>query len=532
MSALLASQLADMRARWDELCASGDDTSSLDNLSDEAPSPAETPSKDKPYTLDTLDTLDGKQSYSHNIVDTESTLLQQQTAHEDDTVTIAAKDTELQKLSRELERARFKLDWSERRRQSTDRKLAASELECYELRTKLKVSNEITDSFNTIATLLKVKPEEVIEAVVQLKDEKPSRGSFVRWLSALVSDDCETRAVAAEARLRMYAEVDYPAQVRAAQEETKKANRRIEALASRLSAKQTALEVTQVDADKIKTLEETIATNMDKIKTLGETIATNNDKTRNLEHEVKSKTLLVSQLKEENTKLLNQLESARVTSESTEQTILGHLNTVIQTQHQSTESTGKLQALVDYQKKALADIQEELTTSRNDHSVVQQELEEARKNFETSKTAHDAFYCDISTAIGWGYYGKATIIRRIVQLRDESAAVNLALEDVDGHTTISKIGVLKTAREDLETANKELEDHRKDRDGIYKTLDVSSCLGAHLIIGDLKLAQLNLQVFRKAIGNFEDEDAVGEIERLQKREVELVKMESALRVTE
>jgi len=499
-----------------------DQTSVKAALGEESPLSIETLGEFRPHPYDTPSEEESSLDCS---LDTESTLLQLQHARTDSTATIAAEDIELQKLSRELERAKFKLDWSERRRQSTDQKLAASELECYELRNKLKVSDEITHSFNTVATLLKVKPEEVVEAVVQLKDDHPSRGSSVKWLSTLVSNDCETRAIAAEARLAMYAQVDYPAQLRAAQEETKKANRRIEALASRLSAKQTALEIMQVDADKIKTLEETIATNNDKIKTLGETITTNNAKIRNLEHEFKSETLSVLQLKQENKKLLDQLESARVKSESTERTILDRLDTVLQKQLQPSASEGSLQTLVDYQKKALSDIQKELITSKS-------ELEEARKNSGISKTAHDAFNYDIRTAVGWGYYGTAAIVSRITSLRDESAAVNLALADVDGDTTIAKVEGLKTAQDDLETASKELKDLRRDRDGIYKTLDVSSCLGAHLIIGDLKLAQLNLQVFRKAIGDFEDEEAVGEIKRLQKREVELVKMESALRVTE
>jgi len=506
-----------------------DQTSVKAALGEEPPSSIDTLSESQSHLYDTPSEEESSFDCS---LDTESTLLPLQHVQTDSVATIAAKDMELQKLSRELEKAKFKLDWSERRRQSTDQKLAASELECYELRNKLKAFDEITDSFNTVATLLKVKPEEVVEVVVQLTADHGGRSSSVRWLSTLVSNDSETRAMAAEARLKMYAEVDYQAQVRAAQEETKKANRRIEALASRLSAKQTALEIMQVDADKIKTLGETIAKNDDEIKTLGKTIATNNDKIRNLEHEVKSKALSVSQLKEENTKLLDQLESARVKSESTEQTILDRLDTVLQKQLQPSASEGSLQTLVDYQKKALADIQKELTTSKNDHSVVQQELEEATKNLETSTIAHGSFCCEIDVAMGGGYYSTAAIVSRVVELTDESAAVDLALKNVDGDNTIAKIEGLKTAREDLETANKELEDLRKDRDGIYKTLDVPSCLGAHLIIGDLKLAQLNLQVFRKAIGDFEDEEAVGEIKRLQKREVELVKMESALRVTE
>ena len=55
-------------------------------------------------------------------LDTESTLLPLQHVQTDSVATIAAKDMELQKLSRELEKAKFKLDWSERRRQLMEKK--------------------------------------------------------------------------------------------------------------------------------------------------------------------------------------------------------------------------------------------------------------------------------------------------------------------------------------------------------------------------------------------------------------------------
>lgn len=509
-------------------------TSQMDSPGDGAASPVEASNQEQPYLRNTPSEAE---SSSNESLDTESTLLQQQRAPDDINATTAAKDIELQHLSRELERAKFKLDWTERKRQSIETKLATSNAECHDLRTRLKDSDEITDNFNTVATLLNIKAEEVVEAVVQLKVEHRNVSSFLRWLSSLSSSDCERRAIAAEARLAMYAEVDYPAQVRAAKEETRFANRRIEALASRLSAKGTALEITQIESNKVQMLEETVSANKDKIK--------------DLEHRLKAESLSVSQLKEESKKLLDRLESARkkteateqtildrlelarVKSESTKQTLLDRLDTVLlQTHAQLSTSEGTLQTLVDDQKKALIDIQKELTISKNDHSVVQKELEEAKKRIKTLRIEHDAFSYDLSRAVGLGCYGTAAILSRVAELRDESAATSLALGDVDGDTKIAKIQVLKTAREDLETAKKELEDLRKDRDGIYKTLDVSSCLGAHLIIGDLKLARLNLEVLRKAIGHFEDEEAVCEVKRLKKREVELVKMESALRVIE
>lgn len=386
------------------------------------------------------------------------------------------------------------------------------------MKNKVKVSDEIIDSFNTVASLLNVKPEQVVEAVVQLETVHHSRSSFVRWLSSFISSDCETRAIVAEARLAMYAEVDYPAQVRAAQQETRVTNRRIETLTSRLSAKRTALETAQFDTKKVQMLEETLTTNKEKIK--------------DLDHELKIQTLAASQLKEENAKLLDQLELARAKSAATEQTLLDRLDTMIQRQLQLSVSEGSLQTLVGCQKKALTDIHEELTTSKNDHSVIQRELEKTKKNLETLREVHDALDSGLRRAIGSGYFGTAATIRRVTELRDESATVTSALEGVDGDTKIVKIDSLKAFREDLETANKALEDLRKDRDGIYKTLDVSSCLGAHLIIGDLKLARLNLEVLRKAIGSFDDEEVLEEIERLKKRDVGLVEMESALRAIE
>lgn len=509
-------------------------------LTDEQISPMHNPSEHAPISISTTsenrselyEPPTEEQSFFSDNLNTESTLLQPQHVQEYSTPTIATKDIELQKLSRELKEAKYKLDWSERNRQSIENKLAISASECHDLRSKLKVSDEITDSFNTVATLLRVKHEEVVEAVVQLKTAHLSRSSFVKWLSTLVSSNRETRAIPAEARLAMYAEVDYPAQVRAAQGETKRANRRIEALASRLSAKKTALEIMQIDTDKVQKLEEAVSTNKDKIK--------------DLEHELGTERLSVSQLEETNAELVFQLESARkktesteqtildrlelarVKSESTEQTLLNRLDTVLQRQLQTSASEGSLQALADHQKKALIDIQKQLTASKNDQSVVQQELEAAKNKIDNLRSAHDAYSYDLRRALGRDYYGTAAILSRVAELSEESAATNLVLRDVEGDTKIAKIEVLRTARENLETTNKELEDLRKDRDGIYKTLDVSSCLGAHLIIGDLKLAQLNLEVLRKTIGEFEDEEALCEVKRLQNKEVELAKMQTAL----
>jgi hypothetical protein len=106
--------------------------------------------------------------------------------------------------------------------------------------------------------------------------------------------------------------------------------------------------------------------------------------------------------------------------------------------------------------------------------------------------------------------------------------VDSSLQGIHGDSRIAKIQTLKTAREDLGTASKELEEIRMDCNGIYKTLDVSNCLQAHLTIGNLKLSQLECEVLRKAIGDFEDEEAVREIKRLKKADLELVKVVSAL----
>ncbi|KAG9697438.1 hypothetical protein KCU95_g3717, partial [Aureobasidium melanogenum] len=107
-----------------------------------------------------------------------------------------------------------------------------------------------------------------------------------------------------------------------------------------------------------------------------------------------------------------------------------------------------------------------------------------------------------------------SITKRIDEIRGDLAAQDLALESVVDDSNIAKIELLKVAR--------------NERDGIYSTLGVSSCLGAHLAIGNLKLAQLDSGILRKAIGDFEDEAAVAEIKRLRRADLELVKVVSAL----
>jgi chromosome segregation ATPase len=182
---------------------------------------------------------------------------------------------------------------------------------------------------------------------------------------------------------------------------------------------------------------------------------------------------------------------------------------------------------VNEQRTALADIQKELAMTDADRLGIQEELVTAndellktKQQFETAKKAMNTldrelskFRGEISDAVGRFYHGKFT----------------------SGNSKVEKIEVLKKARTDLitvlrklATTTRELEDVRKERDGIYKTLDVRTCLGAHLTIGDLKLTQLDCEVLRKALGDFEDEAAVHEIKRLKKANLELVKVESAL----
>ncbi|KAH0398486.1 hypothetical protein KCU89_g7190, partial [Aureobasidium melanogenum] len=125
-----------------------------------------------------------------------------------------------------------------------------------------------------------------------------------------------------------------------------------------------------------------------------------------------------------------------------------------------------------------------------------------------------AFLEALSEAVGLSYRDEMSITKRIAEIQDDLATQNLALESVIGDSDTAKIELLKAAR--------------NQRDGIYNTLDVSSCLGAHLAIGNLKLAQLDSGILRKAIGDFEDDAAVAEIKRLKRADLELVKVVSAL----
>lgn len=84
----------------------------MGNLDKDAPSHFETPVQQQTHLYDT----DSETQFSPNdSLDTESTLVQPQHVRENCTATIAAKDIELQNLSRELERTKLKLEWSERR---------------------------------------------------------------------------------------------------------------------------------------------------------------------------------------------------------------------------------------------------------------------------------------------------------------------------------------------------------------------------------------------------------------------------------
>lgn len=247
-------------------------------------------------------------------------------------------------------------------------------------------------------------------------------------------------------------------------------------------------------------------------------------------------------LEDENTKLLEQLESTRSNGGATEQTLLNRLETSLLKRLEPTGPEIILQALVNDQKKALADLQEELgmvdadrlgvreelAKANADGSRSQQKLEAVKETLEALKSEFSTFRYSINNAVDIYYYGRATLPERISETKTELEALGQSLKGVFGSTNLAKIETLKIGCQGLNSASMELEDTRKDRDGIYNTLDVANCLQAHLTIGDLKLSQLECEVLRKAIGDFEDEEAVREIKRLKKADLELVKVVSAL----
>lgn len=168
----------------------------------------------------------------------------------------------------------------------------------------------------------------------------------------------------------------------------------------------------------------------------------------------------------------------------------------------------------------------------NDNAKLEKQLELAEEKLEKQKdtlqeTIHHCikestefymkymiFQRKIKDAVSPSHNDEKTIIERIQEMQDDLEDLDLALEGVSGDSSTAKVKLLKTAR--------------NERDGIYSTLGVSSCLGAHLAIGNLKLAQLDSGILRKAIGDFEDDAAVAEIKRLKKADLELVKVVSAL----
>jgi PIN domain nuclease of toxin-antitoxin system len=617
---------------------SEDSTSPGYPLSDTQPLHPDAPSGNRSSLVSTLS--DGQSSHLDSLNGERTPL---QPPPPEDFTTVPDQEIKLQDLSRELEAAKIKLNWSERERQSTERKLATSTSECDELRNELKAYNQITDTLDTVAVLLDVELGGIVEAVTKLKVDHRRKTLLLRWVYTQKAIGWETRATPAEARLAVYADIGNPAQVRAAQEETRVTNTRNEILVSGITAKETALQhevnkvqmlegvvstneyrivdlenelkvkcsselglrgkarvadqrikdlvdqvsakeatihALQLAADKVFALEEaasidkarievltheihakslselqlqeearvadnhnktlassvsaketaveTLQLEINKLQMLEAVASTNKDKIEDLECKLDSKSLSEVQLKEEITTLLGHLESARTKAESTEQALRDRLDVLLQKRLEPIKVEGMLQTLVEYQKTALDDVQGELAMANADRLGIQQELEVAKTTLEAVSTELGAFRYDIRQAAGPYYYGTATLPERILEFKTELTALSLSLKSVQGDSNLVKVEVLKTACEDLDTANKELEVVRTERDGIYKTLNVSGCLGAHLTIGDLKLAQLECEVLRKAIGDFEDQEAVREIKRLKKANVELVKVEYAL----
>jgi septal ring factor EnvC (AmiA/AmiB activator) len=489
----------------------------MDNHSEDSASPDDTLSGSQPSHPDApsgtrsslISTLSDGQSSRLGDLDGERTLLQPQ--QPESLTAVPDQEMELQTLSRDFEALKIRLDCSERERQSLERRLAKSISECDELRSELKAYNQITGTLDTVAVLLDVELGGIVDAVTKLKIDHCRKNFRSRWYRTQKAIGWETRAVAAEARLAVYAEIDYPSQVRAAQEETRMTDNCNETLASAIEAKEKALQL----KDK-------------KVTTVGEAGSTNEKRIKDLEHELKTAALSVLQMKQENTTLVDQLELARTKAESTQQALLDRLDAILQKRLEPIVLENMLQIFVDKQNTALADVQKELVTVQKAHTATQEELVNARKSHEQSNSDFWELRRKVKEALNGYTWDIESLVGRIVEFRTELTALNLSLKSVEGDSNLVKVEVLKAACEDLDTVSKKLEVVRTERDRIYKTLNVSGCLGAHLTIGDLKLAQLDCEVLRKAIGDFEDEEAVDEIKRLKKANVELVKVASAL----
>lgn len=162
----------------------------------------------------------------------------------------------------------------------------------------------------------------------------------------------------------------------------------------------------------------------------------------------------------------------------------------------------------------IAKLKEELNLGREEKNSLQEEIWRLTKKQTESSEKLFAFRRAMREAVYLICGDEISITKRIDEIRGDLAAQDLALESVVDDSNIAKIELLKVAR--------------NERDGIYSTLGVSSCLGAHLALGNLKLAQLDSGILRKAIGDFEDEAAVTEIKRLRRADLELVKVVSAL----
>jgi septal ring factor EnvC (AmiA/AmiB activator) len=483
-----------------------DSASSGDTLNDTQPSHPDAPSANRSPLVGTL----GDEQSSHfGNLDGERTVLQPQ--QPENLAAVPDQETKLQTLSRDLEAVKIRLDCSERERQSLEKRLAKSISECDESRKEPKAYKQITDTLDMIAVLLDVELGEIVDAVAKLKVDHRRKTLLLKWVYTEKAIDWETRATPAEASLAVYADAGDPAQVPAVREETVVTDKRNEALTSTIEAKEKAL---QLDEKKVTTVEEAGSTNEKRIK--------------DLEHELKAAAVSVSQMEQENTTLLGQLDLARTKSESAQQGLLDRLDTILQKRLEPIELENMLQIFVDKQNTALADVQKELVTVQKAHTATQEELVNARKDHETSSSDFWELRRKLMETLRSYTWDTASNLSRLEQWRDELTALNLSLKSIQGDFNLIKVEVLKTACEDLDTASKELEVVRTERDGIYKTLNVSGCLGAHLTIGDLKLAQLACEMLRKAIGDFEDEEAVDEIKRLKKANVELVKVESAL----
>jgi hypothetical protein len=300
-------------------------TSSSEEISTALPISNKTPGEMESSHLNTLS--EGRSFIVDNLG--ECTMLQPQQPQNGNSATVSDLNMKLQDLTRQLEAARIKLDRSEKEHKLTEEKLAATTSELDWLRDSVMNLKPPPDMFDTVP-------------------------GFV------FSNKCRT--VDLEHKLKGRCSPDLRPQ-----KEAKAVYDGGEALSAIGSARETDLQVAQLDINTTSTLEKSLI--IEKARN------------RDLEHKLRAETLSVSQLKDESTKTLERLDLLRTDAQSAQQALLDRLDTVLQERLEPIALDNMLQTLVDKQNTALTNVQNELAVAKRDHSLTQKELEQVKERF-------------------------------------------------------------------------------------------------------------------------------------------------------